>query len=295
VLSDLKTLGFGVTMYLAPEDLYWDHSDVEGLVDNLDESPLTVDNGRMMAAMLQLSGFTDAPVALKPSLWLDSSEFMGIVRSAPGAYDPYETDDYAFWQKLQANPLTVKGTRPEFRYFHFYGSHYPAKLDANTQPTTDPNASLQDQTKGVFQIIYRYLDDLRALGLYDGATIIITADHGWHLPHYQRVLDHPLRPGLFYKPSGSSTGVPVADHAPTYLDNFRATIVEQAGGDPSAYGQIYTEVDPADPRTRRFYWYRRHEGDALPFTDVFDVTGDARIWGNWSHVDQIPAGENWNR
>lgn len=69
---------------------------------------------------------------------------------------------------------------------------------------------MTEQAKGAFKMVFDYLDELKRLGVYEDATIVITADHGqWPSNGDREPMTGPRLTALFVKPAGSA-GVPMA-------------------------------------------------------------------------------------
>ena len=89
-------------------------------------------------------------------------------------------NDLLFYQNLMENGLQVSEEKKSaFRFYHMRGPHAPFYLteDLKYEPT-GRMSSRNAQGTGSLKIVYAYLEQLRALGKYEDATIIITADHG---------------------------------------------------------------------------------------------------------------------
>jgi len=127
------------------------------------------------------------------------------------------------------------------------------------------------QATGCFKIVYDYLDQLKALGLYKDATIIITADH----PDYVGDdLTKPMHAALFVKPGGVE-GTPLAySHAPVCPDELPGTVMEGLFGNREGFGPGYLDMKEGDPADREF--------------DVnlnrYEIEGDGRDFANWSLI-----------
>jgi len=292
-LPELKRLGFRINMYTAAEDLYWLPDDVTRLIDNLSPAKPKVNYPAMMGAMVRLSAFSRSPLSLQPSLWLDPDAFSGTLQGSAGQAAPYVIDDVALYKQILDHPLRIAGPQPQFSLIHMFAAHQPFTMDDQGQRV--PSTSRLKQAEGTFKIIYTYLDQLRALGLYDSSTILIMADHGTHLPWQQRVLTAPLLPSLLVKPANAPHTPLQHSSAPTYMTNFQATIMQAAGGDPAPFGQTYFQVPEDAVITRRFYWIRPAIGSYTGELQVFDITGDALDFRNWRLVGTLPMTEGFYR
>jgi len=296
LLPELKRLGYTTSLYTAAEDLYWSPDDIGGLVDNLSDAASHVNRPALLAGMVRLAAFSRSPLALQPALQLDPNQFSDVLRAESGLAAPYQIDDAALYQEIVKNPLVVAGDQPRFSLIHLWGAHEPYTLDAEAQRVSESQTNGLEQAKGTFRIIYTYLDQLRALGLYDSSTILIMADHGTHLGWSQRSLYRPLLPCLFVKPAGAAT-VPLAHSAAaTYPTNFAPTIVAAAGGDPAPFGLTYFQAPEVTDEPRRFYWIRPGYNGQEGILEVFDISGDALNFHNWTLTTTLSMNEiNWHR
>ena len=86
---------------------------------------------------------------------------------------------------------------------HLAGTHAPYTLDRAGRPA-EGESTYVDQGIGVLNIVAEYLRDLKDSGLYDEATIVVTADHGeWYLADE---ITGPTAPMLMVKPSTAAGG-----------------------------------------------------------------------------------------
>ena len=287
-LRALKAAGYLINIYSDQYDIYAHDSDMAGLVDNfVTQSSMQVNKGAMMKNMVKLAGFVDAPIIAKPTFWMDGTEFSGIRQAPAGSPAPFVLDDPSFYLQLQAQGISVRDAQPQFDFIHLDGSHSPFRIDANGAFSPTPTDVIT-QTEGVFHIIFDYLNQMKQLGIYDNSTIVILGDHGTHVDPQIRVLDHPILPGLWYKPVGPSTAPPQISLAPTSQQNLLPTLVAQAGLDATAYGQTYEEVPLDSTDSRLYVWYRPKYGTDPSFGDRYEIIGDARDWANWHFIEKFP-------
>lgn len=128
-----------------------------------------------------------------------------------------------------------------------------------------------------------YLEELKRLGLYDEATIVVTADHGeWYIAED---IVRPTSPIMLVKPSTQPDGSdePVKrSSVPTGHVDLAATLLEAAGGDASAYGGMSVFDVPDAPRTR-YYNASSVVGPEHVYTSIiqWEIEGDAMNWDDW--------------
>ena len=58
--------------------------------------------------------------------------------------------------------------------YHLNGAHSPYVMDENAQAVPSDSIGVDSQIRGIFKIIKEYMDELKAKGIYDSSTIIIT-------------------------------------------------------------------------------------------------------------------------
>ena len=118
------------------------------------------------------------------------------------------------------------------------------------------------------KIVYEYLDQLRALGLYESSTIIVMADHG--IPEDED-LTLPVLSALFVKPAGSY-GTPLAiNMAQVSHSQFPGMILESLLGDSMGYAPGFFATQEGEDIVRE-YTHKRYR---------YEIRGDGRDFGNW--------------
>lgn len=289
-VDDLVEAGWTTKLYLCAGYDFQDKSLFEGRAANLvstkeamsqrDPVESFITSLKLVGKLDQLSGLRYAPSALKPAFWMSSGDITKVMAEARNEY----TSDYMgdFLNDLEQTGLSTPSTDPQFIYYHLDGSHRPHYLGADGYRAAGETDDMT-QTEGSFVIIYEYLRQLKELGLYEDATIIITADHG--------VKGETLA-SLFYKPSGSY-GTPLeVSMAPVSDDNLVPTIVEQAGITSTAAaadGYTYEEVTPNNtPERMVVQHYRNKKKDFV--LSIYEIEGVASNPDNWELLDREESG-----
>lgn len=244
-----------------------------GTADNVIAARLTVgSHSALFGKMMEFVGFRYAPHFLKPSLVFYSGEF-GFYKASDNVNQPYFKDNFLFREKFMREGLSLTEGKA-FTVYHINGSHLPCNMDEYGKNVGSWNTTAAEQTKGVLRtIIGPYLKQMKALGIYDSANIIITADHG-------RFDEGPSSPIMLLKPAFASG--PVAENtAMASVSDLHATLLKLCGlesEDPAIW-----ELDPAEDRVRRYLYYpttRLNGGTLPPLTEyhvlrgqVFEPTG----------------------
>ena len=153
----------------------------------------------------------------------------------------FNDKDTAFAADLRG-ALTVTGDyQKAFRFYHLYGSHIGADWDENLavrQPGTEEDYPAI--LRGSFRNVEEYIRQMKDLGLYDSATVIVTADHGsnFGVPAGQPLeRTTPACPLMMVKYPGADLSQPLRiSRAPVCQDDLFATVEQSLSVPPSGLG-----------------------------------------------------------
>jgi len=285
-LSDIKAQGYAINLYTVRSFVYSDGKYFEGIADNLDYTTHSADSFKLVAKLFRFSWLKCSPLAMKWAVWVHPSflshMWVDVVDKGP---KPYWPDDPKFYRDLVSQGIEAIDKDPRFIFYHLDGSHSPYTMNAQAQ-YVESGTSAVEQTMGSFYIIYEYIRQMKQLGIYKDATIIITGDHATQLSRQQP--GGPMLTGLFVKPAGSE-GLPLQySNAPVSLENFRSTCIQAVGGDATPWGKSYFEVTEDDTAYRYYYHRYQIDGGRQRFIAVYQISGDARDWNNWKLIELIP-------
>ena len=253
LFETLKGAGWDIRLYTAETYL---SQRMIGTADNVIRANLTVGSyPKLFAKMMEFVGFRYMPHLLKPAFVFYSGEF-GFYKASDGAYPPYFKDNFLYREAMERTPMSLQ---PGSAYvvYHINGSHLPCNMDENGVNVGNWNTTALEQTKGVFRTILNpYLQQMKALDVYDNANIIITADHG-------RFDEGPSSPVMLLKPAGAH-GALAENTAMASVSDLHATLLKLCGFE--AEGDAIYEIDPAEDRVRRYLYYptTRTNGGTLP-------------------------------
>lgn len=251
-------------------------------------SQAPIDVWRTFVAMEQCALYRECPWLLKPVFWYYTSDINNrmIANSASLEFDDslYELDDAAILKMIRERGLEVvdDGKAGAFRFIHLFGPHFPFSVDENGDFVGTNQTDQYAQAKGSMKVVTEYMKCLKELGLYDSATIIVTADHGvWRLS--EDPVSEPISPIMLAKPAkGPSDGqrLPVQlSDAPVSHDDVQATVIAAMQDDHAKYGTTLFEV--ADPdRVRYFDALTSAGGQGQRFVE-YAITGDVLDLSNW--------------
>lgn len=297
-LTDLASAGYDVGLYsdILPTDNPYYRDNAFNIVPT-DGRPTdaTLDEEGTLRVLYKCTLFRDLPWPFKPFFWFytdDINQAMVEASEQPtgeadpnrGSEVPYTTNDIGYASDLESIGLAAvdEGETGAFRFIHLNGAHYPYTMDENGQPGT--GLSRAQQAVGSMNTVSEYLRQLKALGLYDDATIIITADHGYFASSDPFALtDFAANPIMLVKPpethelasqpyTVSQQPVSNADVLPTALAGLDC--------DKSEYGvDMLTEDDPG--RVRYFSLLSKDSEGVEHGLVEYEIAGDANDIKNW--------------
>lgn len=239
-----------------------------GVVDNLAQEELAVnDPAGLTRDLLRLCAFRYAPHFLKPQLWMYSNVFLPYAQAQ--GEPVYEVTDPAFDARLREEELEATVERA-FRLIHLTGMHPPYTMDADCQYQAQ-GVTAQEQMRGCLRLAEDYLEQLRALGVYDRSAVLILADHGTDTVH---------RPLLLLKRPGD-TGEMAVNDAPVSYADLPATYVALLTG--AQTGTELWSIPQGQARTRLYY----HESSRNNAFNLYEYSTQA-LSPSWEEL--IPTG-----
>ena len=289
LLADIQKSGYSIETYTKMNYLFSDMAYADRYVRNFCEDKQPVDKAVLTRKLLQLSAYRYAPTALKPLFWADTNYFNRDVLPE-STINAYEFDDPAYYASLAQ--ATADRNAPAFKLYHFFGPHAPYTMNADgTASDTDTTSTAQ--MLGNFRNLSKFFHRLRELGLYDSATIIITADHGSAVSD-MKALQKATRIGLFYKPAGA-TGQLQMSSAPVRTTDIPATVLKAMGADYSAYGPALDEI-PEDSSRVRTYYKTIYTGDPIRenYIYTYEIHGPASDFSSWHLITEGPIPYGYN-
>lgn len=147
-----------------------------------------------------------------------------------------------FMENLHKKGLTVDETDTKYiQIMHLYGSHPPYTV--NRKGEDDASCSREENLVGYLYMVETYINMMKEAGLYDDATIIVTADHGDKMGNMQVI--------YFIKEPGATGDAYATNSAPISHTDFPGTLLKLIGGDFSQYGTSIFDWNEGDKRERQ--------------------------------------------
>ena len=199
------------------------------------------------------------PHQLKKNVWMYSGDFDAAVDSSGSDQSSYLIDDALFYRDLVENGITLQDDKNAFRLYHLMGAHAPYTLDSQAQRSVT-ETSLEEQQIGVMHILEAYFDQMKQLGVYDNANIVVLADHG--------SLNYSQNPLLLIK-RGQETKTFTRSDVPVSYTNLHSTLLSFLPKSNRS-GKTIFELTHEDNKERFFYM---HSADNV--TVEYIIRGEA--------------------
>lgn len=271
---DTDILGRQVADY-ARNSLRYDYSRLDSL------NPV-----RLVMNLMHVALYKSMPYALKDVFAYDMSIInISSFRDYERRARPFRDADSMFYQDfLNAGGLkSSDGYEKAFRFYHLWGNHPGFVWDENLEEST--TADRTQALRGSFRIIEKLIEEMKRLGIYDRATIIVTADHGLSNLGYEKLeISQTFCPLLMVKYPGQTEQPLQINGAPVAHDDLFATIEDALGAERSGCGsgKALKDFSPGEERERLYYYTAFHnnkEGEIV--LREYRVTGDAEKLENW--------------
>ena len=291
-LRQLHDSGYSVNVYSEKYYVYDDASYMGGYVDNISGvNGYSIDSEfGLFIDMLRLSMSEYLPFLAKGLVGdMSTPEF-----NAHAIYEvdepAYDCDMKAVYDYIGNSEFSTVENDGNFSFIHIYGCHTPVSYDLewNEADDTEKNDSLIG-LKQSFMIINEYLNEMRRLGLYEDATIIITGDHPAALSDSKllgeasKSDDGTRVTAMLFKASGDSGTALKTSTAQISQDELWATIFESEGLTSLKKGKSFFDIPEGEDRVRRYLFERSVKvGDGRADEIVeYRIYGSARNGENW--------------
>lgn len=291
LLPEIHQAGNWVGLYSDFNNVVAEIQNVADTADNISQNHVLVHKGVMLKKMLDLSAYRYLPETMKPYFRIYTGDMQQAVYTAD--QNLYQVDDYIFWTNYQESGLTVnQALNGTFQFYHLKGAHLPTNMNENVELVETGTA--EGNMTGNWKMILKYLEELKAKGLYEETTIIISTDHAADYPSWPTVtseLDSPRMLPLLIKPANADLSQPMQiSNKQVCQDNLRASIAGYFGLDTQKYGRTIESVGENEPMTRTFWMQLYDETLQVrdAYTGVYEITGDGNDFSNWHLKKKVP-------
>lgn len=208
----------------------------------------------------RIVGYSIAPYHLKSFLWFYPQLNDIKYSKTDEQYKVYTTNNEKFYDAIDL--MSVTKSESVFRFFHIEGMHTPYMTDENVV-TQEKEVSFEQNREACFKIIGKFIEQLKAKGVYDNTAIIIMADHGG-LDRLEGLKQNPL---FMVKGYNEKHKFEISDRQFSY-ENIMEVY------DNILNGKIGSEIIPeALKKTRTFYAYSFDYMDQMTEYEI-----DGKAW-----------------
>ncbi len=195
-----------------------------------------------------------APDVLKPFVWISGNEFSNISKNSVNKYNRNNSDFVAL---LRNSAHTTNNAEASVKFIHIEATHYPYTINKSGDTVPENQSNELIAAEGTLNIVLEYFNKMKESGVYEDATIILCADHGYY---WDGVLTNPV---LLVKKSGDN-GAMKSSNAPVCHLDLHATIMNDLGYNTDhKYGKSVFEIEPGETRNRKFYQYYLTESNHI--------------------------------
>lgn len=260
--------------------------------------------------LVDLSLFRHAPHVLKR--WIHNDQgwrlqtLWGVTAGGAATRRRFHSDNGRAFLEDFVRRVHVGRERPVYKLLHVGVPHLPLVLDARCEfigLTALTRDGYRDQAACAVDLVRRLLDRLRALGVYDDSVIVLSSDHGSHLPpagfgadDAGLFADLPEIAGaaraLLAVKAAHARGPLRISAAPTTITDIPATVMDLLGFADGGYsGEPALRLAEDEPRERTFAWYEWENADwkraYLRRMDLFAIDGPVGDGRSWSYRGAI--------
>lgn len=285
MLQDIKDAGYDAGIYT--DSVYLTEEAMQS-VSNHNMFHSQVDACRQLYVMTNIARYQMAPFVLKKYFWYEPQNLQDMIVAHDDVYivDSVK-DDMKLYNELITSGLQINDNRQKsFRFIHLYGAHPPCGIDESGE--NPYNAAMLSQAHDAMNIVFEYVEQMKKLGVYDTATIIITADHG------ENYLYDPDNKGELLKLGLEDTSNPILlvknskcdekginySKAPVSHREVVAEIMRTVDPSLKKYGNSLCEIDEDADLKREFIFKR---GDQI-YVEAF-IDGNIRDRNNWKVME----------
>ncbi len=222
-----------------------------GKADNVVEAGSLVVGRELLQRAVYMSLYRYSPVMLKGAFCISTGQIVDVAEYRGAGKLCINTD---FYPTLLEQGLTTAEGAKRFVWYHTKGAHFPNTVGYDGLPLAreadDSAESRLNQLHGYMVAVADYFQRLKDLGLYDDATILISADHGYF---------SALQVLFLIKQPGQVQEEMELRHAPVAQEDILATVLDVLGLDHSPLGRSVFDTAEDESRVRRTAVWGVHE------------------------------------
>ena len=286
-LKRLSDEGYKINIYTQALYAYSSESYLPDYIDNVVPSvkPAGIPTGakfKISWNMIRMALYRCFPVAAKGVIGNISSNANESIVLESQSENIYSLDMKKVYQTATAEDFTLSAGKT-FSFIHVMGCHSVDYDESFEKPSGDNAKNYAVSVRVSFKIIDRYLQEMKRLGVYDNATVIITGDHAAPVSDKTEV-QGPRITALFVKPAGSGNEPLRLSSAQVSHEDLWATVFASEGlGYAGDYGTSVFAVPEGEERVRQYCWHTYVKNSLDEY--IYEIRGSAKDFENWTEVN----------
>ena len=293
----IKKHGFDINVYTDDFYGYVNATHMRDFVSNTsgNVSYKIINRANLSIDMIRISLYRYVPFLMRHTLGNVSTPMYDKYVDYDLEQPEYSTDMKDVYDVLTDEPFTFRKAEKGLSYIHVSGCHLPNAYGPDfgiVQPDerSDSNVAMKQS----FKIISAYINEMKRMGVYENATIIILGDHCYigsdiNLPNKPHITT------LLAKPAGVSEGALKESKAQVGAQDVLATVLVAAGSDKAAdFGENIFDIPEDENRPRRYHFQLVQEtlyaGDYI--NAEYEIVGPGRDMENWHLLREVELNKN---
>ena len=272
LLYDISERGYSVGVYT--ETQYVAKPITELMINYSDDITIKLGYVKTIYTMSKTSKYKMAPFVAKKEFNYSTSDINEIITNN-GVWTA--GNDIVFHEMIERNGLSFPRNDTydgAFRFYHLKGAHTPFDMNEDFKNYCGNRIS---QSRGALKIVYEYIQNMKKLGVYNDATIIITADHGQNTHIGEETFDPydyglTSSPILYVKLPNEHNDKVKYSNAPVSHKELAATIINAVGASTDSYGRTFDQISEEESRERIFTFIGKNYQKWRISGDVNDIT-----------------------
>jgi len=239
--DELKAQNFDRRLFVSLPYVGRDPRNLDGLIDNMIPIEREIDYMTLLRKTIKLSAYRYMPHITKHRFEMEPDEFSAtLISESENVWrDYYDCNNITFYTKLTNERLHTTSDRNVFTFYHLLGRAF---IGHDEFVVYNPNVTEIQHIRGLLFIIEEYIAQMKELGIYDDAIIIITGDHssGYHYPTTLLMIKRP----------GEAHERTIINQAPVSQIDFHPTLLFLLGINHKPFGRSVFDVAEDEIRLR---------------------------------------------
>lgn len=293
----LKEAGYDINVYT---DSYYGYSNATHMREFVSNTSGNVSYRIIKRAglsmdMIRISLYRSVPFLLRHTLGNVSTPMYDKYVDYGLKDTVYSTDMKGVYECITDDSFTFRYAENGLSYIHITGCHLPNAYGPDFGPVLpDQRSDSNVAMKQSFKIITAYIEEMKRMGVYENATIIILGDH-CNIGSDTNLPGKPHITTLLAKPAGVSEGELQESSAQISANDVLATVLTAAGSDKAGdYGDCIFTI-PEDEDRVRYYHFQLVDGSLYEgdYTNaIYEIVGPGSVMDNWHLKEEVDLHKN---